>query len=137
MRFVFFGFVLLSLFSGVVCKYDPTWESLDTRPIPLWYDDAKFGIFMHWGIYSSLGFEAWFWYWWKQDPKAEIVKFVKDNYPPDITYADFAKDFRAELFDAKQFAELVAASGARFHYLYLYLSLLKQNLFPKYHQFIF
>ncbi len=33
-------------------KYDPTWESLDSRPIPHWFEDAKFGIFIHWGVYS-------------------------------------------------------------------------------------
>ena len=33
-------------------KYEPTWESLDKRPIPEWFLDAKFGIFIHWGVYS-------------------------------------------------------------------------------------
>ena len=32
--------------------YEPTWESLDGRPIPAWFEDAKFGIFIHWGVYS-------------------------------------------------------------------------------------
>lgn len=29
--------------------YEPTWESLDARPLPKWYDEAKVGIFLHWG----------------------------------------------------------------------------------------
>ena len=33
-------------------KYEPTWESLDSRPIPQWYDDAKFGIKICWGLFS-------------------------------------------------------------------------------------
>ena len=33
-------------------KYEPTWESLDRRPCPAWFHDAKFGIFIHWGVYS-------------------------------------------------------------------------------------
>ena len=32
--------------------YDATWASLDGRPAPSWFRDAKFGIKMHWGMYS-------------------------------------------------------------------------------------
>ena len=32
--------------------YAPNWESLDSRPLPDWYDDAKIGIFMHFGVYT-------------------------------------------------------------------------------------
>ena len=28
--------------------FEPNWESLDSRPIPEWFGDAKFGIFIHW-----------------------------------------------------------------------------------------
>ena len=31
--------------------YAPAWESLDTRPVPSWFENAKFGIFIHWGLY--------------------------------------------------------------------------------------
>ncbi|RPJ85950.1 MAG: hypothetical protein EHM18_08725, partial [Acidobacteria bacterium] len=33
-------------------RYAPNWESLDKRPAPEWFLDAKFGIFIHWGVYS-------------------------------------------------------------------------------------
>ena len=33
-------------------RYQPTWESIDQRPSPAWYTDSKFGIFIHWGVYS-------------------------------------------------------------------------------------
>ena len=47
-------------------RFEPTWESLDTHVAPSWYDEAKFGIFMTWGLYSvpSYGNE-WFWDNWK------------------------------------------------------------------------
>ena len=47
-------------------RFEPTWESLDTHVAPSWYDEAKLGIFMHWGLYSvpSFGTE-WFWEEWK------------------------------------------------------------------------
>jgi alpha-L-fucosidase len=36
-------------------KYEPTLVSLDTHPLPAWYDEAKLGIFIHWGLYSVPG----------------------------------------------------------------------------------
>lgn len=50
--------------SGVAStlRYDPTWESLDSRPLPAWFDQAKFGIFIHWGVFSVPSFGSeWFW----------------------------------------------------------------------------
>ena len=49
-------------------RFAPTWESLDTHVAPSWYDEAKFGIFMTWGVYSvpSFGtYSEWFWNNWK------------------------------------------------------------------------
>lgn len=34
--------------------YQPNWPSLDSRPLPQWYDDAKFGIFIHWYVIRSI-----------------------------------------------------------------------------------
>ena len=48
-------------------RYEPRWESLDRRPTPQWFLDAKFGIFIHWGVYSvpSWGapksYSEWYW----------------------------------------------------------------------------
>src|SRR5690554_8181878 len=44
-------FILIS-FSPLYAQYQPNWESLDKREIPEWWSDAKFGIFIHWGLYS-------------------------------------------------------------------------------------
>jgi alpha-L-fucosidase len=35
--------------------YEGTWESLRTHRVPVWYDDAKLGVFVHWGLYSVPG----------------------------------------------------------------------------------
>ena len=48
--------------------YEPTWESLDSRESPAWYPDAKFGIFIHWGLYSVPAvaprgtYSEWYWH---------------------------------------------------------------------------
>lgn len=52
--------------STTVVKYLPTWDSLDSRPLPPWYDEAKLGIFIHWGVFSVPSFGSeWFWNNWK------------------------------------------------------------------------
>lgn len=44
--------------------YAPEWKDLDTRPLPQWYDAAKIGIMVHWGVYSVPSFKGeWFWYY--------------------------------------------------------------------------
>jgi hypothetical protein len=49
-----------------VTQYTPTWDSLDSRPLPQWYDEAKFGIFIHWGVFSVPSFGSeWFWNNWQ------------------------------------------------------------------------
>ncbi len=107
--------LIFCLFSAVICKYQPNWESLDARPLPSWYDEAKLGIFIHWGVFSvpSYGSE-WFWWKWKgTDPDKNVVEWMKENYPPDFTYADFAKQFTAELYNANYWADVLKASGAK------------------------
>ena len=60
MRLPFFLAVSVSCLLGSVTPlhaasdktYQPNWASLDTRPTPDWYLDAKFGVFIHWGVYS-------------------------------------------------------------------------------------
>lgn len=58
------GILSLSLLSigSCLCQYKPTWESIDSRPLPEWFDQAKFGIFIHWGVFSVPSFGSeWFW----------------------------------------------------------------------------
>lgn len=46
-------------------RYSPAWTDLDTRPLPEWYDRAKIGIFLHWGVFSVPSFGSeWFWSNW-------------------------------------------------------------------------
>ncbi|XGW33159.1 hypothetical protein V3C99_017557 [Haemonchus contortus] len=114
--------VVLSLLLGCIivsAKYQPSWPSIDSRPLPQWYDDVKFGIFCHWGVYSVPAFRSeWFWWYWKGDnPDKDVVNYVNRNYKPGTSYADFATHFTAELFDPKEFADIVKSSGAKYFVL--------------------
>ncbi|XP_060938327.1 plasma alpha-L-fucosidase [Limanda limanda] len=99
--------------SGI--KYEPNWKSIDSRPLPEWYDQVKFGIFIHWGVFSVPSFGSeWFW-WYLQGRKLQpYVDFMQKNYPPGFKYQDFAPQFTAEFFDPKEWTEIFAASGAKY-----------------------
>lgn len=54
--------LVLLLLGSARAKYEPNWDSIDSRPLPEWYDQAKFGIFIHWGVFSVPSFGSeWFW----------------------------------------------------------------------------
>ncbi|KAL5019282.1 hypothetical protein ScPMuIL_005004 [Solemya velum] len=62
----------------------------------------------------SQGFGTeWFWKMWKNGNPA-FVEFMKKNYPPDFTYADFAPMFTAEFFEPEKWASIFKASGAKY-----------------------
>jgi alpha-L-fucosidase len=108
-------------------KYNSTWESIDSRPIPAWFQDAKFGIFIHWGLFSV---PAWAptdggiydkyaeWYWArlnKSDKKIQsFVDFHKETYGTKFQYQDFVSGFKAELFNPDQWAEIFKNAGAKY-----------------------
>ncbi|XP_002135114.3 putative alpha-L-fucosidase [Drosophila pseudoobscura] len=96
-------------------RYEPNWASLDQRPLPRWYDEAKVGIFLHYGVYSVPSFGSeWFWHNWLNLRTPEYIQFMQRNYKPDFTYQEFADEFTAELFNATQWALLFKDSGARY-----------------------
>ena len=106
-------------------KYTANWESLDRRPIPKWFEDAKFGIFVHWGVYSvpawrkveSAKYASYAeWYYARVMYSAENggKDFHAKNYGPDFEYRDFAPMFRAELFDPDFYASLFQEAGAQY-----------------------
>lgn len=57
--------IITSIYAVSEKIYKPVWEDLDQRPLPQWYDVAKIGIFVHWGIYSVPAFKTeWIWHMW-------------------------------------------------------------------------
>ena len=100
--------------------YTPTWESLNTRPVPTWFEDAKFGIFIHWGLYSVPAFSRRDWYaeWYQAQLELqnheEIIAFHKRVYGERFRYADFVPHFKAELFNAHEWVKLFERAGARY-----------------------
>ncbi|MQC09051.1 alpha-L-fucosidase [Morganella morganii] len=105
--------------------YQPDWSSLDSRDMPEWYNEAKFGIFIHWGIFSvpawrkvdnSLfgSYAEWYYASVYGQYRNNDDDFHEKMYGKDFLYRDFAPRFTAELFQADSWAELFKASGAKY-----------------------
>jgi len=97
-------------------KYKDTWESLSQFEVPQWYREAKFGIFIHWGVYSVPAY-ANEWYprnmYMKDSPEYE--HHIKTYGPhKDFGYKDFIPMFTAEKFNPAAWAELFAEAGAQY-----------------------
>ncbi|MEC3905746.1 alpha-L-fucosidase [Tamlana sp. 2201CG12-4] len=101
--------------------YDETWESLATNnKEPEWFKDAKFGIYFHWGVYSVPAFNnEWYPRWMYYPNRGDIwgggvYEHHKNTYGSDFDYHDFIPMFKAEHFDAKEWAALFKKTGAKF-----------------------
>jgi alpha-L-fucosidase len=103
--------------------YQPTQASLDTHPLPAWWRDAKFGIFIHWGPASVPAWTlpnglAGFWYWFEQQiPGTPTWEHHLQTYGADVTYDDLIPKFTASKYDPDAWARLFKDVGARYFLL--------------------
>ncbi len=96
--------------------FQPTWESLKQYKIPTWYEDAKFGIFLHWGLYAVPAFDS---EWYPRNMYLQGTKAFDHHvatYGPQskFGYKDFIPQFKAEKFDASAWADLFRKAGAKY-----------------------
>ena len=96
--------------------FSDTWESLSKFRAPSWFSDAKFGIFIHWGLYSVAA-SCNEWYsrnmYRKEDPAYEHHLKTYGSQK-DFGYKDFIPKFTAEAFDPDAWMELFREAGARY-----------------------
>ena len=101
-------------------KYEPTWESLKQHSTPQWLRDAKFGIYTHWGVYcysATRGNATWNINHAYMNPESEDAKDFNKKHgklSKEFGYKDLIPKFTAENFDAEEWADLFAKSGAKF-----------------------
>lgn len=94
--------------------YSDNWQSLSAYEVPRWFSAAKFGIFLHFGVYSVPAFGNE-WYSRNMYIKGEpSYKHHQETYGPSFGYKDFIPLFKAEKFSADEWASLIAASGAKY-----------------------
>ena len=124
--------------------YEPTTESLRKHKVPQWFEDAKFGIFVHWGVYAVPAYHEWYVDFispkanfgfmlggppytatrgnlpeelYKANVIEDAVKYHLANWGPNFAYDDFIPMFKAEKFDPAAWAQLFRDAGA--HYVVL------------------
>ena len=134
MRIRWIALAGLALSAAVQAQtYAPDWRSLDARPTPEWWRDARFGIFIHWGVYSVPAFAPkgeyaeWYWERLRKPPSAntsaddqrirrETRDFHARVYGADFRYEEFAPRglvivgalFQDERADAADLSDLAA-----------------------------
>ncbi len=122
--------------SGQPSGFQPTWDSLEKHTVPGWFQDAKFGIFIHWGLYSvpawapptgELGKVEWN-KWFINNPYAEwylnslrivgspTYKHHLETYGKDFDYYQFANAFNkgSAGWQPEAWASLFQKTGARY-----------------------
>jgi alpha-L-fucosidase len=96
--------------------FQPSWESLENYTTPEWYLDAKFGIFIHWGLYSVPAFRN---EWYSRNMYLQDQPEYKhhlETYGPhkQFGYKDFIPKFSAKKWDPEKWASLFTKSGAKY-----------------------
>ncbi|KAJ5167529.1 uncharacterized protein N7482_006310 [Penicillium canariense] len=125
-----------------ISQYEATYESVYSHEAPSWYNNAKYGIFIHWGIYSVPGwgnvgskenYAEWsalteshpdslanrsvrYWWWLGQGPSnpTDVYDYHLQTYGPDVVYDDFIQNFTADAWDPKEWVDLFADAGANY-----------------------
>jgi len=114
-------------------KYQPTWESVNThKPAPEWFQDAKFGIYFHWGVYSVPAYgNEWYpsmMYYENSDVNRHHIttfgtltefpydKFISGGTDKAGQFVQFAPKLKSQggNFDPDEWAQLFSDAGARF-----------------------
>lgn len=87
-------------------KFTPTWPSLEAHQVPAWFQDAKLGIFIHWGLYSV---PAW------ATPSGELGKVSKDQWFAHNPYAEWYLN-TLRITDSPTYKHHVETYGKDFDY---------------------
>ncbi len=114
--FVFALFAAVLVQAQPTERFQPTWSSLKKYQCPDWFRDAKFGIFIHWGVYSVPAFAN---EWYPRNmyqPGNREYQHHLEKYGPqrEFGYKDFIPLFKAERFDADEWISLFKKAGAKY-----------------------
>lgn len=102
---------------------EPTWQSLNQRPYPQWFSDAKLGIFVHWGLYSvpayagKEGYGEWLYKGLlSRDPgRLRAMSYYADTtLPVREMYAQLTRHWHAELWQPDEWAQMFRDAGAQY-----------------------
>jgi alpha-L-fucosidase len=109
-------FFCISLQTLAQERYQATWESLKKYNTPEWFRDAKFGIFIHWGVYSVPAFGSEWYPRQMYQQGTDEFKHQVATYGPQskFGYKDFIPMFKGEKFNPEQWVTLFKKAGAKY-----------------------
>ena len=94
--------------------FKASWESLEANyEVPKWFVGAKFGLFMHWGLYAVPAYHN---EWYEKHMYAAMSSWHQEHFGKQDTfgYKNFIPLFKQQKFNADEWADLFKKSGARF-----------------------
>lgn len=95
-------------------KFKDSWESLSQFKVPSWYREGRFGIFIHWGVFSVPAVQSE-WY-----PRLMYIKGQKSNlhhtkkYGMHFEYRQLVDLFKPDQFNADEWTDIFKKSGASY-----------------------
>ena len=103
-------------------KWKPTPESIDTHMAPEWFEDAKFGMFIDWGLWSVAGYApkkekgAMYpdWYELRLDTDSAFIRYHERNWGKDFKRDDFIPLFTAKEYNPEKLAKIAADAGMKY-----------------------
>lgn len=103
-------------------RYEATWESLSAHPLPEWYDDAKFGMIIDWGLYSIPGWAPQKakgaiypdWYLHDMYTVGKTMGYHYEQYGEDFECDDFIPMFKAEKYNPEYIVKLAKKAGMKY-----------------------
>jgi alpha-L-fucosidase len=132
------GFIMAGAVASTAAAattYTASWPSLDSRPNPAWYEQSRFGIKIHWGLYAVPGFGALGQYaeqyarFYRVGTEGcgtaanpirdgcKTAEFHNRVFGKDVKYERFAAQFNPVLYDADQWADVFRRGGAQYVYM--------------------
>jgi len=108
----------LSVIDSVIAQgpFSADWASLSNYRVPEWYRRAKFGIFIHWGVYSVPAYGS---EWYSRCMYIQGTREFQHHLETygehkNFGYKDFIPMFKAEKYNAAEWADLFAEAGAKY-----------------------
>ena len=103
-------------------KWKPTPESIDSHQAPEWFKDAKFGMFIDWGLWSVAGWApkkekgAMYpdWYEFRLNTDSAFVKYHEKNWGKDFKRDDFIPLFKAENYQPEKLVGIAKEAGMKY-----------------------
>ena len=95
--------------------FEPEWESLKQYKCPEWFRDAKFGIYVTWGVYSVPAYGCWYGRKMHETNQPQYAYHIENySHPSEFGYIDFIPLWKAENFDPDDWLTMFKNAGARY-----------------------